>query len=359
VSRSALALAGLLLLAPAFQVAPVAAGTISVDDYRGRLGEIQSRLRSGDWIGAKAGARELLDDRITYGGKTVEPDASVLGPIARAGNPGQARAAAPRLGQLVAAMSGAADGGGEPVSAPNPKTLEKVRSRQALAALPQGGRLPEVKDGGILAALRGFLQPIADFFNDLLERLWDWFLDLFPEPKGGSGTGLDMRVVTALVVALALVLAWVGWRVLRQRRRGAAPVPAGPAPLSSTADDDPLSREANEWERYARELAGAGRYREAVRAWYHSVLVALYRTGALHYRKGRTNWEYVSVIAPGTAWRSDFAEMTRRFEREWYGRDQSDPEALRDSEAMAMAILTAVQESAAAWGSAAAWEKIA
>ena len=82
-------------------------------------------------------------------------------------------------------------------------------------------------------------------------------------------------VVTVLVVVLALVLGWVGWRVLRNRRRGAAPAVAGPAPLPPSADDDPLSREANEWERYARELAAAGRAREAIRAWYHAVLVAL------------------------------------------------------------------------------------
>jgi hypothetical protein len=40
--------------------------------------------------------------------------------------------------------------------------------------------------------------------------------------------------------------------------------------------------------------------------------------------------------------------MTRHFEREWYGRDRSDPEALRESEAMALSILNAVRESAAA-----------
>jgi hypothetical protein len=342
VNRPALALV-LLLLAPS-----LAAETISVDAYQGRLTEIQARLRSGDWVGARAGAREVLDDRIVYPGGTVEPDASVLGPIARATHPGEASAAAPRLGQLVAAMSSKQPGENpEGSAAADPKLLEAVRSRQALAELPQGGRLPEVKDGGLIAALSGFLKPVADFFRDLLNRLWEWFLDLFPEPnQDGSRLRLDLKTVTMLVVALALVLAWVGWRVLRHRRRGPALVPAGPAPLPPAADDDPLSRESNEWERYARELAAAGRHREAIRAWYHSVLVALYRTGALHHRKGRTNWEYVSAIPPGTPWRSGFAEMTRHFEREWYGRDQSDAEALRESEAMALSILAAARESA-------------
>jgi Domain of unknown function (DUF4129) len=345
VRRSFLSLIlGLLLLAPA-----LTAETIPVGAYRSRLVEIQTWLRSGDWVGARAGARDLLDDRVAYAGGAVESDASVLGPIARASHPGEADAAAPRLAQLLAGMS-SIEAGETPEAAAgtDPKLLQSIRDQQAVAELPQGGRLPEVKDGGLFEILAGFFGTVANFFNDLLERLWDWFLSLFPQPGGGKPQGLDLQVVTALVVGLALVLAWVGWRVLRHRRRGPVLVPAGPAPLPPAADDDPLSRESNEWERYARELAEAGRYREAVRAWYHAVLVALYRTGTLHHRKGRTNWEYVSAIPPGTPWRSGFAEMTRHFEREWYGRDQSDTEALRESETMALSIRTALRESAAA-----------
>lgn len=338
--RSVLVL-GLVLLAT-----PVGAETISVDAYRARLGEVQARLRSGDWIGARTGARELLDDKVAYPGGTVETDASVLGPIASAAHPDQVNAAAPRLTQLTSAMSEISSA--DRAAAADPKLLETVRARQALAELPEGGRLPEVKDGGLIAALSGFLQPVADFFKDLLDRLWDWFLSLFPEPsQDGSKLGLDLKTVTAMVVIVAAILAWVGWRVLRQRRRGPPLVPAGPAPLPPAADDDPLSRESNEWERYARELAEAGRYREAIRAWYHAVLVTLYRTGTLHHRKGRTNWEYVSAVPPGTTWRSGFAEMTRHFEREWYGRDQSDAEAFRESEAIALSILTAARGRAA------------
>jgi hypothetical protein len=351
--RRSLLILGFLLLAT-----PIGAETISVDAYHAQLGEVQARLRSGDWIGARAGARELLDDKVAYPGGTVETDASVLGPIARAAHPDQASAAAPRLAQLTSAVSEITEIREIPSSdsarTADPKLLERVRARQALAELPDGGRLPEVKDGGLIAALSGFLQPIADFFKDLLDRLWDWFLSLFPESsEDGSKLGLDLKVVTAVVVILAVMLAWVGWRVLSHRRRGPAQAPAGPAPLPPTADDNPLSRESNEWERYARELAEAGRFREAIRAWYHAVLVTLYRTGTLHHRKGRTNWEYVSAVPPGTSWRSGFAEMTRHFEREWYGRDQSDAEAFRESEAMAVSILAAVRESAAARGKAA------
>ncbi|MFL6201563.1 MAG: DUF4129 domain-containing protein [Thermoanaerobaculia bacterium] len=337
-----LLLAGLLLLPQA-----LAAGTISPAAYRDRLEGIQALLRAGDWVGARTGARGLLEDRIAFGEDQVEPDRSVLGPIANAANLKAARAAAPPLGQLVAALPAQINDGMPP--APDPKLLEKIRARETLAALPQGGRLPEVKDGGLFAALQGFLEPIAQAVSDFFAKIWDWLLDLLfrSRSSGGSRIGLNLVVVTVLVVALALVLGWVGWRVLRRRRRGAAPAVAGPAPLPPAADDDPLSREANEWERYARELAAAGRAREAIRAWYHAVLVALYRAGTLHYRKGRTNWEYVSAVPPGTGWRSGFVEITRHFEREWYGRDQSTAEALRESEEMALSLLSAVRERAA------------
>ena len=77
------------------------------------------------------------------------------------------------------------------------------------------------------------------------------------------------------------------------------------------------------------------------------MLVALYRAGTLQYRKGRTNWEYVSAVPAGTSWRSRFIEMTRHFEREWYGRDTSTAEALLESEQMALALLSSVRERAA------------
>lgn len=340
-----LLLAGLLLLPAA-----LAAETISPAAYGDRLRGIQERLRANDWVGARTDARGLLDDRIASGQERVEPDRSVLGPIANAANSEAARASAPALSQLVDAVDALSSGRNEgSAPAPDPKLLEEVRAREALAELPQGGRLPEVQDGGLFAALAGFLEPAARAIREFLAKIWDRILDLLFSGRsdGESGLGLNLVAVTVLVVVLALVLGWVGWRVLRNRRRGAAPAMAGPAPLPPSADGDPLSREASEWERYARELAAAGRAREAIRAWYHAVLVALYRAGTLHHRKGRTNWEYVSAVPPGTAWRSRFVEMTRHFEREWYGRDRSTPEALREGEEMALSLLSAVRERAA------------
>ncbi len=346
IRRVRIAFALLLLLSGA--LAPLAAETISARAYRQRLTAIQSRLLSGDWVGAGQRSRQLLQDRIALGTETIEPDASVLGPLARARNPRDARAVAPALSHLMAALP-AERVEDRPATKPDGKLLAEVRRKEALAALPEGGALPEVKDGGIAAALTEFLRPMAEAIGNLWDRFLEWLWELLFGRSGspGSALGLDMRMVTALVVALALLTVWILFRSVRNRQRGAAAVAEGPAPLPPAADDDPLSREASEWERYARELAAAGRAREAIRAWYHAVLVALYRAGSLHYRKGRTNWEYVSAVPPGTTWRSRFVELTRHFEREWYGRDQSAPEALRAAEEMALGLLSSARERAA------------
>lgn len=347
IRRVRVAFALLLLLSGAMSAAM--AETISAGAYRESLAQIQARLRSGDWVGARQLSRRLLQDRVALGTETVEPDPSVLGPLARVGSLAEARAALPGLDRIVAALPA---GGVEDRTAgrPDAKLLEEVRRREELADLPEGGALPEVEDGGIAAALSELLRPMLEAIGDAWDRFWEWLMDLLfgGEGAGGALVGLDSTVVIVLVVGLALLTLWILVRVVGDRRRGAAAAAdAGPAPLPPAADDDPLSREANEWERYARELAAAGREREAIRAWYHAVLVAFYRGGALHYRKGRTNWEYVSAVPPGTSWRSRFVELTRHFEREWYGRDRSEPDTLREAEEMALALLSAARERAA------------
>ena len=337
-----------LLLLPVIPAA-LAAATISPAVYRERLAAIDGSLRAGDWEGARDAARRLTADHIAFGQESLQSDLSVLQPLADAQNARAARAVAPRLARLVTALE--AQGGGPPQpqsERPDPKLLEKARAREALTALPQGKITPD-DQVNVLDVLSEVLDPVRRWFDDLWEHLKNWWRHLFPAAKPNEGL-LDRLLnlpitVILLVVALTVVGGWLAVRALRQRRRRLKPVPEQAAPPPA-ADDDPLSREVNEWERYAGELAAAGRRREAVRAWYHAVLVSLFRSGVLHYRKGRTNWEYVAALAPGFGWRSRFVELTRCFEREWYGRDQSTPEALDEAAGLAGSLLGALREAA-------------
>jgi hypothetical protein len=252
------------------------------------------------------------------------------------------RRAAVRLSALLASLP---EGGAASVAgSADPALLARLAAQAALAELPRGGKLPEVRDGGVLRAFADFMEPLRRWVADQVKKLRRWLEKSFLRKSKAGGSEVDLpRLVTVLVIALAAVLAGLGLLALRRRGAPAAPVPAPAAgPRPPARDDDPLSRRAGEWETYARELAAAGRFREAVRAWYHAVLVALYQRGALHHRKGRTNWEYVAAVPPEAAWRPAFAAVTRRFEREWYGSDRSSREALEETAAEARALLGAL-----------------
>jgi len=210
---------------------------------------------------------------------------------------------------------------------------------------------PGVGGDGVLDAVRNFLRPPAR----LLVSLWDGFRDwlerglrhLF-EGSGGRRPAFGLRGVVFLAVLLALAMLAAVVQAARRRQRRRRPAAVTAAPMTGPAqDDDPLSRASVQWESYARDLAAAGRFREAIRAWYHAVLVTLYQRGMVHYRKGRTNWEYLATIPPATSWRPALVEMTRNFEREWYGRDRSSPEALADSQALARRLLRELGSSPA------------
>ena len=334
------------------RAAPAEAASLTVGEYRARLVAIGSRLDRGDWVGAGLASRELLGGRVALArpaGGWIATDASLLGPIARATNLAEARgpggAHVRRLNRLVADL--AAVGEGEPAPNTSPEkdraVLERLRAEEKLADLPRGGAMPQPKPpDGALETLTDFFEPLTRVLRSIGRKILEWLDRMFTSlnrPKAGGVSNLSI----AITVAIALALAGAVVLYVRRRRRAGAVEISRESPAPPAADDDPLSREVGEWERYARELERAGRLREAVRAWYHAVLVALYRTGLVHYRRGRTNWEYVSSLSPTLPVRSGFADLTRRFEREWYGRDESDPEALAAAVEVAGDLLGAVR----------------
>lgn len=100
----------LILLALLFGPAALAAAAISPGAYRERLAAIDGSLRAGDWASARDAAARLSADRIAFGQESLQPDLSVLQPLADAKDARSARAVAPRLARLLAALD--AQGGG-------------------------------------------------------------------------------------------------------------------------------------------------------------------------------------------------------------------------------------------------------
>lgn len=295
---------------------------VTVDEYRDGLSLIASRLKDGDLPEAQLAARHLLRVRLPDG---LHPDVSLLAPLADAASLDAARTRLPRLHALIEAL-GAVPSAPVP-GEPDPALLERLRARELLSAAPPGAPVagPVLHRPELPPSLFERLSSLVDRVLEFVKFLLRWLFSLlFGMAGGGAATG-DLRLWVVLLIGLVAALLLTA--LLFRRRRAASSLEELPASVLESAagrDEDPLSRTASEWERFAAELMRAGRFREAIRAWYHATLVSLFRVGRLHYRKDRTNWEYALQLPPDFAARPSFLEATRIFEREWYGRLQTE-----------------------------------
>jgi Domain of unknown function (DUF4129) len=187
-----------------------------------------------------------------------------------------------------------------------------------------------------------WLERAARFAWHQLLRLLRWLAGLFPATGGPSVEGGGRSFLPIVLVAVGLILATLALLAMVSFRRGAPAVSRTGPRERPAADEDPLSRTAGGWEDRARELAAQGRAREAIRAWYHAVLMRCVAQGLLHHRRGRTNWEYAHALSPTLPWRGTFEDLTSRFDVEWYGRSESTGEALADFASGAREILGAL-----------------
>ena len=325
-----------------------AKSTIPIDQYIGRLQNLHTSIATKQFAAAKAEAAELTGSDVVSPRGNFHADDSLLAAVAQASSAD--RVLLTRIELTIAELRASA----VPDAAPDPKLLQQVAAEQDVPELARGGEvaapvIPEVPL--IERVIRSIGRMFAWIWEKIVE-LWEWLDGFFPEPeKPGATSGLRW-IVIAVVALIVIAIIFLAVEVIRRARRGDPQTLTSSAPLRSTRDDDPLSRGATEWERYAAQLAAEGRYREAIRAWYHAVLVTCYGTGVLHFRKSRTNWEYIASLPPSTAWRSELIRLTQRFEQEWYGAEQSTEDALDDCSARAKLILDALHRIATERGAA-------
>ncbi len=321
--------------------APQAALRLSVEAYARALEGMLPLVEGGRLEEARERARELRRAEVEFAGGLLGTDPTVLDGVVNARNSAEARPRAAQVRRLIGALR-ATQGVAVP-SEPDPEVLARL------------GPADDAKKGGAVAAplrvktltvperIGKALVAAYDWVASLVEKIRDWLARFRPRREpASSGLGGTTSAAIAVVAVAALLLAVLAYRTLR-RGSGPAVEVESDRLLSSAKDEDPLSREVGEWEKHARDLAAARRWREAIRAWYHAVLVCLFQQGLLHYQKGRTNWEYAARLPPETSWRPTFLDLTRLFDREWYGRPSSDPEAVRECSRGARAILSATR----------------
>jgi Domain of unknown function (DUF4129) len=346
--RRRLPLLGLLSLLMALQslmvrATPVNQTPISMTGYIARLDAMRNLLQQKRVAEAQQRARALQGTHVETVGGSFTADPSLLDAVLgnRVGTAGRLAVEVAALRKNVPAATTAGDA----------RLLERLRREEAASKIRAGGEVlhPPVAAVPLLDRIVAEAEKILEWIGEKLLQLWDWLTEMWPRQKASGGSAVRTRfVVGALALAVVTVIGILVWEVMRRSRRNVPEPVAGSEPVASSRDADPLSRGASEWERYAAQLAAAGRLREAIRAWYHAVLVTCYGAGILHYRKGRTNWEYVGAISPEALWRSDFITLTRAFETEWYGHTMSTREALEACSERAGRILDGLRSGAAA-----------
>ncbi len=349
---------------------------IGVPEYAQELRRLKTEIENADGDAVRERVRRLQEVRVRSGTQTFLVDRSIIGPLANresgrdalktggvsgdphAGNrPPRSEVAAQTVGRidLLLAELGRMEPSGAPPTPTDIELFTRIREQHREEAMASGGdvgkadfdQLPEIPFWERI--WRG-LSKAASWVGKKLEKILEGLIDmLFSWNKGKGSWDLFGPFTIIGVLLFAGILALFTLDLIRKYRRpGPGDAPA-PAPTRAVDHDaDPVSRDMNEWERYARELACHGRYREGIRAWYHAALVALFRNGWLHYRKGRTNWEYCYALPVEADWRTGFIDMTHLFEREWYGRSESTQEEL---EACAVAARTIMDRACRQGGS--------
>ena len=302
--------------------------SMRVDSYREALDAIATRLDVGDTRGAAGLATSLSSARVDWEGEPLLPDPALLAAIAR----GRGTEVRPALDALRAALS-EKTGVAADVTAEDRRTLERLGSerleaRRGGAALPG---MPEVEIPWrervvqwLASAARWVGRKLVALFR-WLQRWWSPSEKPLASPDTINGLARGVLVVVGIVAVLLVVLAAVV--LLRRRAPRAEPASATPA---TSADADPTSRDESAWRDRADALAAEGRHREAIRAFYHALLVRCFQTGALQARRGTTNREYARALDARVAWAPEFDELTLRFDLEWYGHESSTAAAFRD-----------------------------
>jgi hypothetical protein len=330
----------LLLIAAASR-----ADAIPLRDYITHLDALRAALHDGRLADAQARAHALAGATVESPSGNFAADGSLLEAV-EANRAGMET----RLGVTAAALRATVPA---PAAGADAKLLERLRQQEAGGELQAGGEVPQLPTSQqtMLERIAAAIERAYHWLTDVFEKIYDWLRQFWPSSPQESGepSSLSSRaVVISLVIAIAAVIGILAWEVMRRSKRNVAAIDATSEPVDSMRDENPLSRGAGEWEKYAAQLAAAGRIREAIRAWYHAVLVTCYGAGILHYRKGRTNWEYVGAVAPSLPWRGDFVALTRRFETEWYGRATSTRDALDDCAGRAQNILDSLHRAGGA-----------
>jgi len=264
------------------------ANAMTVSEYIDSLERIQLLIATGQTTAARETARAIAGAEVAHPTAPFHVDDALLGAIA---NPKPIDVRIPsRLAATIAELRRTNPGAA--IGTANKELLDQIANEQRVNKPGMNGELGVDKlTGNGMVRLADEIGKVFKWIGDKISDFLDWLLDFWPKSKQRDTPAGNMRgVVTGVATLIAIIVAVLAWGAIRRSKAATPELVESIAPAASARDEDPLSRAASEWERYAAQLEAAGRVREAIRAWYHAVLVALYGAAILHFRKGRTNW---------------------------------------------------------------------
>ena len=181
-----------------------------------------------------------------------------------------------------------------------------------------------------------FQPPPRSLYQQALDKIGELLGKAIEAIIGGTSGTLIAWLVLLVVVCLLGYLVVRGVQSGRRRR--------APDATPTVAIDPEIGRPFAEWDAEAARLEREGRWRDALRCRYRSLIAALARVGVVEEIPGRTAGEY-RMLVRGTRPTVDepFAGATDLFERAWYGDEATGPEEASDFRGLADRVRAGVE----------------
>jgi hypothetical protein len=154
---------------------------------------------------------------------------------------------------------------------------------------------------------------------------------------GAAAPWLGPAVIWTLCLGAAAGLVFF---VLRNLQRQRLRISLAGAAVAKTAWD----REATAWATQAEDFARREEWREAVHCLYWAAIVSLEARRAWRHNPTRTPREYVRLLKPGSGQQRGLRELTRMFERVWYGLREGRAEEYAEARGLYEALASGAVE---------------
>jgi hypothetical protein len=208
-------------------------------------------------------------------------------------------------------------------------------------------RLPrQHKDNAENSVLLQTIEDCVEWMNRAFRwvaELWQKFVDAIrrsfrlPPPDIGSPSAkkghLDLLIT--LLIAVAVLLALLIWRIVAKKKTATAAVSAAPILIKTHLMDENVSADQmpeTGWYALAQDLLKRGELRLALRAFYLAILAFLAESEMIRIAKYKSNRDYQRELQRKARERQDvldaFAENVILFERAWYGSHEVTEDSL-------------------------------